>query len=117
MTIGCFESPFLSFAARSANNPGVTVEKANFSARGPALTPFRGCKLALTPGSSSAPDAHLKRECWLVASGEGLLSYNGREYRVAPGDFLYFEPNLSHQVTNDGQEELLIFALWWTPEN
>jgi mannose-6-phosphate isomerase-like protein (cupin superfamily) len=89
------------------------MRQADFASRGDGQTPFKGGRFKLVPGSTSKLDIHDDRECWMVVSGNGMLSYNGQQLRVEGGDFLYFEPNKSHQIHNDQDEDLLINTIWW----
>ncbi len=108
-----FIDPRLPFMEPTSRAEGVTMQRADFASRGKDLTPFQGGRFRLEPGSTSALDTHEDRECWLVVSGQGVLSYGAEKVRVSGGDFLYFEPHMSHRIHNDQDEDLMIYTIWW----
>lgn len=108
-----FTDPRLPFLPPTSRAEGVFSQRADFESRGESAAPFQGARFRLEPGSTSALDVHPDRECWMVVSGQGLLSYDGQQIRVSGGDYLYFEPNKSHQIHNDRDEDLMIYTLWW----
>lgn len=108
-----FIDPRLPFSEPVSRFSGVEVRQADFGSRGEGLTPFQGARFTIGPGSTSGLDIHDVRECWMVVSGQGLLTYDGRQFRVGAGDFCYFEPQRSHQVHNDREEDLVIYTVWW----
>ena len=92
---------------------GVKVHQVDFASRGEGHVPFQGAHFTIEPGATSRLDVHEVRECWMMVRGKGLLTYDNRQFRVSSGDFCYFEPQKAHQVYNDGQEDLLIYTVWW----
>ena len=108
-----FHDPRIPILEPGPNLPGVAFREADFSTRGEGVTPFKGGRFSLEPGSTSRVDVHDVRECWMIVHGSGLLTYDGRDFRVETGDFCYFEPRKSHQITNDGDEQLMIYNVWW----
>ena len=78
------------------------------------LAPFKSSRLVEYPGKTSPLDLHDVKECWFIASGEGIVTYDGAdEVSVKPGDVLYYDSRKSHSITNTGNKELLIFSVWW----
>lgn len=106
--------PKLAFWQPHSSRPGVALEEAAFEACGPSIVPFEGGRFIVEPGCTSRPDTHAVRECWMVASGRGLLRYDGHEIPIRASEFLYFEPFKTHQVHNDGLEPLVIYTVWWS---
>ena len=103
----------ISFKPPASSRPGVFLEEAEFSFEGVRSVPFQGGKFTVEPGRTSKPDTHTVAECWMVAKGEGVLTYDGSEIRVSAGEFVYFEPMKTHQVSNEGDELLVIYTVWW----
>ncbi|MEI6499587.1 MAG: cupin domain-containing protein [Armatimonadota bacterium] len=65
----------------------------------------------LHPGSSVGVHPHEdNEEVYLILSGQGIATIDGREQRVRPGDVMVNHPGCSHGLKNDSDEELRIFA-------
>ena len=63
------------------------------------------------PGSSIGVHQHANNEeIYLILSGQGVATLDGREQRVRPGDVMVNHPHCSHGLRNDSTEELRIFA-------
>lgn len=63
------------------------------------------------PGSSIGVHPHDdNEEIYMIVSGHGVATLDGREVQVRPGDVMVNHPGGSHGLRNDGQEELRIFA-------
>jgi mannose-6-phosphate isomerase-like protein (cupin superfamily) len=63
------------------------------------------------PGSSIGVHQHgNNEEVYLILSGNGVATIDGRETRVQPGDVMINHPHCSHGLRNDTGEELQIFA-------
>lgn len=63
------------------------------------------------PGSSIGVHPHDSlEEVYLILSGEGIATIDGREVRVRPGDVMVNHPGCSHGLRNDSTDELRIFA-------
>ncbi len=78
------------------------------------VAPFKGSKFIVYPNETSPLDIHDVKECWFIASGSGIVTYNGdRKEAVKPGDVLFFDSQQSHEVFNNGTENLLVFSVWW----
>jgi quercetin dioxygenase-like cupin family protein len=75
--------------------------------------PFRGGLFTVEPGATSRPDTHAVTELWMVARGRGTLTYAGETLALGTGDWVLYDPHHTHQIHNDGPEELAIYALWW----
>lgn len=79
------------------------------------VAPFTLARFVVPPGVATSPDTHDVREVWLIVRGEGVLTLDGEETRVRPGDVLYFESRRTHQLVNDGDEPVELVSLWWRP--
>ena len=108
-----FTDPRLTLLEAGPNVPGVEMRQADFASRGDGATPFKGGHFKIQPGSTSRLDIHDVRECWMVVHGQGALAYDDQKFQVKAGDFCYFEPQKSHRIHNNGDEELLIYTVWW----
>jgi mannose-6-phosphate isomerase-like protein (cupin superfamily) len=80
-----------------------------------SVVPFRAMRITVASSFTTPLDCHQVRECWIVASGRGVLTCDGSAQEIAAGDFLYFESFRSHQVRNDGSGDLVLYSLWWQP--
>ncbi|MFI9627975.1 cupin domain-containing protein [Streptomyces sp. NPDC052042] len=101
------------FGPPSSSRPGVELREADFTAFGADRVPFEGGRFTLEPGAVSKPDTHQVSECWMIAQGSGLLTYDGADYPVTTGEYLFFEPQKTHFIHNDGSTPLVIHTVWW----
>ncbi len=107
--------PHLPFLPPETFEDTMVVDEIDFGheAKQP-VAPFKGAKFIIYPCQTSPLDIHDVAECWFVASGCGVITYNGEQKNIVkPGDVLYFKPQQSHAVWNNGTENLLIFSIWW----
>lgn len=105
--------PNLSFLAPEDSGAGMLVHEVNLRPGGVPLAPFKASRFTVEPGCSSTPDSHAVHEIWMVARGEGELTYDDETTRIAASDVVYFEPPKTHQVRNTGAETLVVFSVWW----
>lgn len=107
--------PYLSFLAPEIIEDIMVVDEIDFGhGKQRPLAPFKGSKFILYPAQTSPVDIHDVTECWFVASGSGIITCNGEhKMNIKPGDVLYFKSQQSHEVYNNGIENLLIFSVWW----
>ena len=103
--------PRIEFSPSTSSKPGTCLTMAPFIDHGPC--PFKGGKYVVDPGSTSRPDTHDVKECWMIAQGTGMLNYDGDDFRISQGDYFYFQPQKTHIVANDGTEPLVVFTVWW----
>ncbi|MEU5878732.1 cupin domain-containing protein [Spirillospora sp. NPDC047279] len=101
------------FLRPESSRPGVQLTEADFAAFGPGRVPFAGGRFTVEPGATSRPDVHQVTECWMIAQGSGAVTYDGTAHAVTAGDYLFFEPQKTHFVHNDGPDLLTIHTVWW----
>lgn len=66
----------------------------------------------LVPGASIGMHTHeTDFEIIYILSGEGKSVLNGVDERVHPGDCIYCPQGGSHMLANDGDKELVFFAV------
>lgn len=66
----------------------------------------------LEPGSSIGLHTHEdSSEIMYFISGEGKVIHNGTEERIVAGDCHYCKKGESHTVINDGDNDLIFFAV------
>jgi|GEM_PF-1298192 len=87
------------------------LELAPFAESG--AVPFKSSRFTVAPGCTSPVDQHDVREMWMIASGQGLLIHAGKEVAVSPGSICFFDSQEPHEVTNEGEIDLLVFSIWW----
>ena len=70
-------------------------------------------KIVVSPGEEISYQQHQKRgEFWYVIEGEGLLRWNNiNKWKVRPGFTIEIRKNDSHQITNTGENDLVIFEM------
>lgn len=115
MSNGNTRSPLLAlgppkFCGEMPNQNGVALRMA---ALDPLTKHVTGGLFTVEPGATSRPDTHAVTEVWMVARGQGRLSYAGQTLEVSQGDMLFYEPHHTHQIHNYGSEDLVIYTLWW----
>lgn len=104
-------NPKLNFLSPTSSKEGTAFKKADFKEK----APFQAGHFTIEPGVLSTLDVHNVRESWLMVSGEGTLIYDKVEIEVKKGDFLYFDSNKTHQIKNTGTEQILIYSIYWDP--
>lgn len=67
----------------------------------------------LAPGADIGCHTHAddNEELYVVVGGCGLMSLDGEEFEVQPGDVILNRPGGSHGLKNTGKEELRIVVL------
>ncbi len=107
--------PKLSFLSPEIFGNAMVVDEIDFGheAEQP-IAPFKGSKFIVYPGETSPLDVHDVKECWFIASGTGIVTYEGeKKETVKQGDVLCFDSQQSHEIFNNGSENLQIFSVWW----
>jgi len=115
MSNGEVRSPRLAYRApkfcgEAPNQDGVALRMAELD---PLTKHVTGGLFTVAPGATSRPDTHAVTEVWMIARGRGVLRYAEQVTEVSQGDMLFYEPHHTHQIHNDGSEELVIYTLWW----
>lgn len=65
-------------------------------------------------GAKVAPHHHRKvREVFLVQSGEGKITVNGRKQVAKKGDVFLIEPRDSHALHNSGKKPFVLSIVKW----
>lgn len=107
-------SPKVTFNKPQSSKKGVYLHIADFQAKNKSINPFKGGKFIVQPMKTSNLDEHQVQECWMVAKGSGILSYENRKVEIFEGDFLFYTPLKKHQVFNSSKsEDLIIYTVWW----
>jgi uncharacterized cupin superfamily protein len=67
----------------------------------------------IPPGKAPCPyHSHSAQwEFYHVLSGEGIVRHQEGTTRVEPGDAFIFKPGEPHQITNDGQQDLVVYIV------
>jgi len=92
---------------------GVWANMIDLERENASVAPFSAARFTVEPGFTSDVDSHPMHEIWMIAAGEGLLTYDDRQVRIGPSEVLYFEPPKPHFVKNDGIETMVVFSVWW----
>lgn len=108
-------NPALSFLPSELYDHAMVVDEIDFGhAKDQPISPFKGSKFIVYPDETSPLDVHDVKECWFIASGSGILTYEGElKKAIQPGDVLLFDSQQSHKVLNNGTEDLVVFSVWW----
>lgn len=56
-----------------------------------------------TPDNPFAPHKHERREIWYIIEGEALVSVDGREEKVGPGDLILLDPWTLHGLRSESR--------------
>jgi len=67
----------------------------------------------VAPGVDSTSHQHDETEFFVIVSGEGRLTVDGRDHPIGPGTVALFEPFESHVITNTGETDLVFFTQYW----
>lgn len=65
-------------------------------------------KRAFKPGSAIGYHLQREDEIYYVLSGRGMMTIDGKEFEVGPGDAVLTRPGSSHGLKQIGKEELVI---------
>jgi len=82
---------------------------------------YRSLGLSMVNIRPHSPSKEMHRhdcdeELWLIASGEGVVTFDGgKETRVGSGDVVYCPRGGEHQIRNDGEEVLSVFNIHLAP--
>lgn len=80
----------------------------------PQINGTRNISLGMTvldPGCSSSPHSHkTQEEIWYVLAGTGLATVAEETIRIQKGTAIYIPPEQSHQLLNEGNEQMRV--LW-----
>jgi mannose-6-phosphate isomerase-like protein (cupin superfamily) len=88
------------------NGGGETVGYSFFSKTPNLKLVFR--KRAFKPGSAIGYHLQREDEIYYVLSGRGLMTIDGKEFEVGPGDAVLTRPGSSHGLKQVGKEDLVI---------
>jgi mannose-6-phosphate isomerase-like protein (cupin superfamily) len=108
------EAPHLTFASPTRGAEGMVVEELSTNEQ-PSFAPFKASRWVVPVTGASDVDQHVVKEIWFIASGIGVLEYDGRTVHVAARDVLHMESQKPHRVVNVGAEPLVVFSVWWQP--
>lgn len=95
--------------------PFVTKDGSSIrEAAGPVSLPTRNQSLAeatVAPGAETEEHYHrLTEELYWFTSGTGLMSVDGEERPVRPGDCVVIPPGARHKVRNTGERPLVLLC-------
>jgi len=62
---------------------------------------------------SHAPHEHDEEEIILLMKGNATMTVEGREYPIAPGDFVFAASHDFHGIRNTGKGQCEYFAFQW----
>ena len=88
------------------NGGGETIGYSFFSKTPNLKLVFR--KRAFKPGSAIGYHVQREDEIYYVLSGRGLMTIDGKEFEVGPGDAVLTRPGSSHGLKQVGKEDLVI---------
>ena len=88
------------------NGGGETIGYSFFSKTPNLALVFR--KRAFKPGSAIGYHVQREDEIYYVLSGRGMMTIDGKEFEVGPGDAVLTRPGSSHGLKQVGKEDLVI---------
>ncbi|MFH1209071.1 MAG: cupin domain-containing protein [Candidatus Omnitrophota bacterium] len=69
-------------------------------------------ELVLPPGASIGLHDHTDEdEIYLIQKGQGLMTDDGKEFPIAPGDAILTGQGASHSIKNTGADDLVVTAV------
>jgi quercetin dioxygenase-like cupin family protein len=93
--------------AQVSHNPEIQKQVMLRSGDLPHLTNFSQARFA--PGQISSAHAHSDMsEVFFVSSGTANICVNGENYRLNVGSCIVIAPHEVHEITNDGDEDLVL---------
>jgi mannose-6-phosphate isomerase-like protein (cupin superfamily) len=72
-----------------------------------------GAWVAVEPGETVTPHSHDEKEIFFIVRGSGVMRIGTDERQVGFGDTIYITPDVKHDLTNTGTEQLLFLSIWW----
>lgn len=104
--------PFVNFEALEHYEEGLTSQ--NIQKNKNLEIPIGVARMVLQSGCTTPLDSHNVKEAWLIANGEGILTFEGKTTKnVVAGDIVTFDANETHQLKNISDVDMLIYSLWW----
>jgi mannose-6-phosphate isomerase-like protein (cupin superfamily) len=88
------------------NGGGQTIGYSFFAKTPNLKLVFR--KRAFKPGSAIGYHLQREDEIYYVLSGRGMMTIDGKEFEVGPGDAVLTRPGSSHGLKQIGKEDLVI---------
>lgn len=102
------------FESAGWDESGMRLEKVNGESLRDCSPPFKMSRFMLKPGARSPLDCHEDKEIWFIAAGKGELTRAGEEVmEISQGDIVELGSMVSHTLLNTGQDDLLVFSVWW----
>lgn len=105
--------PKLPYVSTWSNAKGVRFFDADLKRDDEEFAPFLTGQFIVRPGATSVTDQHNVREMWIIGKGEGIIYHNEKPVPINEGDYLFYDSQESHQVTNTGDIDLVIYCCWW----
>ena len=69
-------------------------------------------RISVLPGKRLSYQFHKKRqEHWFVTLGNGLVTLEGKEIKLSPGQFIDIPKQAKHRIENTGQENLIFIEV------
>lgn len=90
-----------------SHNPNINKKEIITNGKIPNLTNF--AQANFTVGQVSPAHSHEDMwEVFYVESGTGIITINGQEYQLEKGITVIVEPNETHEISNNGKEDLTL---------
>jgi mannose-6-phosphate isomerase-like protein (cupin superfamily) len=93
--------------------PGVELNNMLLPPEARRSQPFTLDMATIEIGHSLARHSHEQREVWVVTHGSGQLHRGDEDLSIGPGDIVYFQPGVEHQLDNVGDEALRLVSVYW----
>jgi mannose-6-phosphate isomerase len=69
-------------------------------------------RILVSPGERLSYQRHARRaEHWFVVAGSGIVTLDGVDHRVRPGDSVDIPIGAAHRMTNDGSKDLVFIEV------
>jgi methionyl-tRNA synthetase len=105
--------PRLEYLPPEDCGSGTFIYDAHWDRPGAPGSMFGVARFTVEAGCTSPVDNHLSHELWMIAEGEGELTYDGRTLSIATGDIVHFQPQRDHSIRVTSPGPLRAFSVWW----
>ena len=109
-------APRVSEIFEDVDLPGIVLHElavAQATERSSHQAPLKASRFTIDAGCGTTEDHHAVHELWFIGRGQLDVYYDGTWHQVRRGDVLYFSPWKKHYSKNPGDEQAMVFSVWW----
>ena len=69
-------------------------------------------RIVVHPGKRISLQLHRRRaECWTIVQGNPVVTVDGRDVALSPGDFISIPLGAKHRITNPGADDVIFIEV------